>query len=223
MQIITNFKDYYDHIGQVYGGGDPLHKYIRKPISELCQLQIIKVSDDLSASFLSAFEFQKRAMANIQFKIICCAGKTYILSKPENSSNGFALFKASDYQNSPTRLGRFFSADRTAKKLESYQGKEFDFALMLSKNIATPVFSVQYVSHEKDKKWKFLIEKNIPILKDLSFPSFISAEQMYQELSQFISSKMKDNPDTYIPDASSDKEKILQHGFDMEKSFRHRK
>ena len=32
MKIISKFKDYYDHVAYMYGGGDPKIIYDRKPI-----------------------------------------------------------------------------------------------------------------------------------------------------------------------------------------------
>lgn len=49
---------------------------------------------------------------------------------------------------------------------------------------------------------------------------FISAEEIYQQISAFIG-YLKDHPE--IPNKQTDLEKVQSHGFDLKKSFRHRK
>jgi len=61
---------------------------------------------------------------------------------------------------------------------------------------------------------------SIPYLTKFGFGSWIPAEEIYRDISYFIG-WLNDNPE--IPNNQTNKEKILSHGFDMKKSFRHRK
>lgn len=58
-----------------------------------------------------------------------------------------------------------------------------------------------------------------PILKDISFAKVVEAEDLWLMLSEWLS-KQRDKP---ITNKQTDKEKIQSHGFDLVKSFRHRK
>ncbi len=62
--------------------------------------------------------------------------------------------------------------------------------------------------------------KGDPIMKSFDFHKVLSAEQLYIEVETFLG-YLKDHPE--IPNNQSDIEKLLSHGFDKKKSFRHRK
>lgn len=55
-----------------------------------------------------------------------------------------------------------------------------------------------------------------PCLKDIGFNQKLSPEDAYLKLIDYLS------PKEMMPKPQSDKEKILSHGFDTKKSFRHR-
>lgn len=90
--------------------------------------------------------------------------------------------------------------------------------IKLHKKLNSPVFAINVVHYKS-----FHIEPNIPILADNGIASIISAEQMYQQLSAFINSVLRDNIDTKPPVQIDDKYKLTQAGFDAKISFRHRK
>ena len=58
------------------------------------------------------------------------------------------------------------------------------------------------------------------ILSDFKLIKSISAHDIFINLSSFLA-WLKDNPE--IPNKQSNEEKLLSHGFDKKKSFRHRK
>ncbi len=60
----------------------------------------------------------------------------------------------------------------------------------------------------------------IPMLSKYGFTSVLSPEQAYQELDYFIGNLMNESPDLDPPVEVSDKDKIVQHGFDLKTSFR---
>jgi hypothetical protein len=53
-------------------------------------------------------------------------------------------------------------------------------------------------------------------------PALIPATQMYQELSYFMGNTIKEHPDTEPPVEVSNNCKIINAGFDLKQSFRHR-
>ena len=56
-----------------------------------------------------------------------------------------------------------------------------------------------------------------PILKDLFIPSLVKAEDIWKDLSNYISSKYNDKTITIV---NSDVDKAVNHGFDKKTSFR---
>jgi hypothetical protein len=61
-------------------------------------------------------------------------------------------------------------------------------------------------------------EYSVPILKDTFIAKFIHPEDIYYSIEEFISSK-KNDIDTESK-GLTDKEKVINHGFDTKSSFR---
>ena len=119
---------------------------------------------------------------------------------------------------------------------------EFQGAVELAKEWACNWLSIQRVAkQEGEKQWltkhrqtqrltsvrspttKIVIDKNIPILQEYGINHYIQPEQLYQDIAYYVSNKMVTSPDLEVHDNMTDKEKIVQHGFDLKQSFRHRK
>ncbi len=64
---------------------------------------------------------------------------------------------------------------------------------------------------------------HVPILKDIGFNHVQSPEQTYQDISYYMANVLRENPDVVPPVKIADKDRIVQHGFDLKQSFRHRK
>ena len=73
-----------------------------------------------------------------------------------------------------------------------------------------PIIWVEKIFDDGDK-W--------PKLADIGFPGYIEPEEMFNKIYSWVSSK--NEPDT--TDTRDDKTKTLNAGFDLKKSFRHRK
>lgn len=68
------------------------------------------------------------------------------------------------------------------------------------------------------------IHRRVPQLTKYSVHDHISAELIYQKLEYwFGNQQFTPSPDLSPPVTISDKDRIVQHGFDLKKSFRHRK
>ena len=89
----------------------------------------------------------------------------------------------------------------------------------LTKKIGVPVYMIS----RRDNDHVFYIEEKIPHLGELGLAKIYPAEQLYQDIFYFLNNTIKDSPDTAPPVAVSNKDRIEQHGFDIKKSFRHRK
>ena len=75
---------------------------------------------------------------------------------------------------------------------------------------------ILYQTYRWNQEW----QNGDPILKSFDFHKVMSAKDVYLEVESFMG-WLKDNPP--IPDKMTDKEKTVSHGFDLKKSFRHRK
>lgn len=225
MIIKSNFKDYYDFVANIYGGGDPKVQYFRKPVTSDKTIVNIKITDNKTYRLLNNLYRNSNLLLDHSFKIICVHGFIFLVVKNKDlkSTHKYSVFSLENhpdlYQNLCGKVGFFVSRH----KVEDFIYKEHSFATDIAKVIDQPVFSISNCFYEGKDVWKFIIEENIPILQDYGIASIIPAQTMYQELAYFITNKMRENPDILVSSTLSDKEKIASHGFDNKSSFRHRK
>jgi hypothetical protein len=117
---------------------------------------------------------------------------------------------------------------------ETRQGEVYDYTyyvgytdsqlIELSRLVGAPVFVIDgYRWDWKSKKMILAVDAEIPILAELGLPAIYKAEQLYQDLSYFMGNLMQPSPDLQPPVEVGDKDRIVQHGFDLKRSFRHRK
>lgn len=216
MLIKSNYKDYYDYVAHVYGGGDPVVKYIREkfPVPE----------DKISKGYIpTSFEVEVTSEITqlpgryyyrddpYSYKWLIIAGKYYLLRSKQVAyelAEPYQLYHSDD----PKLMALYIGADGGKPLIE------------LSRQLKAPVFMISDTRSYYGRQQSFhaQIEYNIPVLKDYGIPSIIPAEQMYQDISYFIGNVMHESPDTAPPVTISDKDRIVQHGFDLKKSFRHR-
>ena len=215
MRIISKFKDYYDFIADINGGGDPKIVYVRNRAErQYCadkfdsyRLRVIRdinLKDGYSAKGLS--------IAGVFYVVI----RSYTVDLP---TGHYEYTPWRIYQKGESRLldiltsgRRLWSTDSEVKYAHGMPGADL---LAISKFLKTPVFTF----HPNGQ-----VEKDVPILKDLGLPSVIPPDQMYQNLSYFVGNLMQNSPDlTPTPNpGQTDKERALSHGFDAKISFRHR-
>ena len=223
MKIQSKFKDYYDHVAHIYGGGDPLNVYQRKPLDETVYTFDSKVFD--------GFILPGNYYHDYMLKYIVIAGKLYTLRADKNPNPG-QLSTWLDYELfTPENFPKHFEKNKSKgfrkwrwlglNREQVYIGYEHPALTEIAKAIGQPVYELVRISNSQ--KTSVYVNRVIPILAANHIPSIISAEQMYQDLSYYTVNTMKESPDVRKPDISSDKEKVLQHGFDVKQSFRHRK
>jgi hypothetical protein len=117
-----------------------------------------------------------------------------------------------------------YNKEGTKEYWAMHFAKESNSATVLSKFIQQPVFLINRVGYDFTiKKHRIVIDKNIPVLSEYGVAHYIQPEQLYQDIAYYVSNKMVLSPDLEVHDNMTDKEKIVQHGFDLKQSFRHRK
>jgi hypothetical protein len=219
MKIITNFKDYYDHISFIHGGGDPKIVYVRPfhhnvgtPTYNEDQIKknkSIKRLFDLSERYWSWLNDSETTIKGI------LVGDKLFTQIKKAKEDKFRLLKESDLLNE-YKSGRRYWWTWKPEKLDYNNFINFtDSKLIeLCKDVGLPVFSFTVFRYRID------IDPDCPNLGLSGIASYITANDMYQNLSYIIGNKMKDSPDMMPPIKTTDKDKIIGHGFDYKTSFR---
>lgn len=122
-----------------------------------------------------------------------------------------------------TKKGIFKPSKLLFKKLGI---SEWNASYMINKykqGISTDINKIKrtpitYVINPRNMK-KIDWENGSPILKTFSFHKLMTAKELYIEVETFLG-YLIDNPE--IPNKQTNNEKLLAHGFDKKKSFRHR-
>jgi hypothetical protein len=109
-----------------------------------------------------------------------------------------------------------------------YAGHPEDSLLTLSKRVGQPVFVVNEINYDtriNDGKGYTEVEVSsvIPILNSLNFSCISDPVNLFYCIQEFITNVLRVNPDKLPPVEVDNKDKIVQHGFDLDISFRHRK
>lgn len=96
-----------------------------------------------------------------------------------------------------------------------------DQLVELSRKIKQPVFfAPSYYNSNKGRTQLFFRTTQVPNLSTIDFPKLLSPEKAYQEIDYFVGNLMNPSPDLDPPAEVSDRDKIIQHGFDLKTSFR---
>jgi hypothetical protein len=225
MIIKSRFKDYYDHVAHKYGGGDPNIVYMRNRLRPLKSLgSSLLIHDNLFIDYTlkrDTIDPMNRLLSRegLTCKYLCVAGKYYLLVAVSGGLEVLDPIKHSKVCSLLTTkswFGEYFSYDY-------FVGYEDPDLIELSKLVGSPVFIINGYTYDwRNKKTCLDIMSELPVLGDIGFPKVYAPEQLYQDLAYFIGNKMKDTPDTRPPVDVSNKDRIVQHGFDLKQSFRHR-
>lgn len=231
MKIISKFKDYYDFVAHLYGGGDPKIVYNRKRIGEYNQSDVFGHTRALEVKFNesvvlnmdcrvkgigSAWQYDGFTWLVVNgrpFPMINMAGNHFARYSRDEKWEVFNLEKHGSLVEPVTSF-----MDIQSEKTQI--GVEQPGLVTLSKAVGHPVFVIDGVY-----KHRGIVEINgeCPILDSLGLAPVYPAEQLYQDLAYFLVNKMQDSPDLAPGSPITNQEKIVQHGFDLKQSFRHRK
>lgn len=230
MKIISQFKDYYDYVAHLFGGGDDKIVYNRKRIGEYDQSNSFAITRPLKVPFSKAISF------NIPFRLkdvnawgsfngftwLIVCGRPYPLVRLDGSPYGtfsrddkWEIFDEVKHADMVVSEKSFYMSQDHYTKV----GVELPVLVELSKVVGHPVFVVDSFGGRNSD---VVVNGECPNLGQLGLAAQYPAEQIYQDLAYFIVNKMKDSPDLAPASPVTDKEKIVQHGFDVRKSFRHR-
>lgn len=212
MIIKSNFKDYYDFVSHQFGGGDPNVVYERKRLRPLVTSATLSYDEGFSVSEFKVLDLPyqyTRRDDKIKFKWLIIAGKYYLLV---NEFGNFEVFNEIKHAHLEKKYSHF--------EIEHNIGYASNKLVELSKHINAPVFCIRDTGR---RSHEIIIDGEIPILSTLGIPQIIPAFQIYQDIGYFITNTMHSNPDIDTPVVVSEKDRIVGHGFDLKKSFRHRK
>jgi hypothetical protein len=225
MVIKTDFKDYYDYIAHIYGGGDPRIIYLRPHRKKMGDDKIgflykrrisSKISDEyLPLTIAKYFLTYEKNSTNEANKVsIIVVGDIYFTFIKNKEDKERRLINEKDIKRVLERERWFFNTEIKNLRVYDVNNVKYPKFVELCRKIDTPVFNINI--HRDFAS----IDEYCPILGKSEIPAYISAQDMYQNLSYFIGNTMKLSPDTVPPVVVADKYKIVGHGFDLKTSFR---
>lgn len=239
MRIRSRFRDYYDYVAGLYGGGDPKIVYNRETIvdpfdkpdakdiktypSTLEGIYLPKEMDHESLWLKRDSEPwrpQEGDLYNL-YRGLAVAGKIYYLKQVKIAVRNELTCGIEFKVKEPWRVVEY-TQDRGPSWIQTQtrrvSGTEVPKLMPIHRVLKAPVF--MFLNHYHGG---IEVLGRVPVLGDLGLPAFVPAEQLYQELSMFMSKLYSDNPDMMPKSPQTDVQKIEAHGFDKKKSFRHRK
>ena len=226
MKIKSQFKDYYDYVAHVYGGGDPKITYVRNRLSHLVDKSgRIQIATNHRVHTFPPYGLSFEERMATPFKWMVVAGR-YFLMVGERLEFGDGNWKILDKHTHEWLWARMFPKKKkwwATERPSYYLDSEAPELIDISRDLGAPVFCITDVGVPKRLSQERLltIEEDIPVLSETGLPSMIPAEQMYQDISYFLGNKIHPSPDLDPPVKISDKDRIMQAGFDLKTSFRH--
>lgn len=236
MKIKSNFKDYYDFVGHQYGGGDPMTTYARDriaPPKRFCASgDAIESGVTVTVSRFPGI-LKTHSIGGYRCSVLACAGKGYLVVKkwPDLYSapvreDEFRILSRNEHPDlveaieKGTRIQSLLN--ERARTVEDYLGVPSEGFVEASRALNAPVFMIEHVSAANNGVTLHVSGK-IPVLANLGMSARVAPEQMFQDLEYFIGNVMRVSPDLAPPVVVADKDRIVQHGFDLKTSFRTRK
>lgn len=248
MRILAKVRDYYDHVEFIYSpeGGDPANTYVRKGID--CGTVTVQGAIPSFPHPEGWSMKAKAAIYNgwvdfpWRFKWCSICGELYLLVAdcplpaprdgheyhvPDSSfkviSEGHPALK--------NVVSRNYEILKKGGKIaiNDVIGVPNQCAVEISKMIGEPCFLIERFSERSRSygrnnkrliiSYEVRVCPDVPNLGKLGFGSLVPAEQMYQRISMFMGI-IKDCPDNNPPAEVSDKDRLVQKGFDLKVSFR---
>lgn len=202
MYILDKNKDYYDYLSGIYGV-DKSITFDRRCSTVVSNIDIAYIT--LRSRAASKQKEEKHILLEV--------GNTQYVFEVDIYSRDGGVYGWTPFTISVKLICIF-------KDNKNYSGEEMAFI---------PVTPKHYFSWKGESASKrinsigdltLLLDHKVsrPILKNTFVPAYISPEEIWKELSNFISSKQNDKNVDII---NSDTDKIINHGFDKRSSFRH--
>ena len=224
MKIISKFKDYYDWVAQRYGGGDPLNIWLRQDtVKNVKGLGLFFT--DLKIPYLGSVPTGwGKPTSDWGWDLVFCAlnGMAYPLVRKwemkdkyrmEKIEQPFRLLRENDpFIDFYLSLGNTNRLTRKEQLNLWLEPKQSNALIRAHQDLKQPAFIILGSKKASGR---------LPRLGELGFPALFSAEQAYQNISYFVGNYLRDSVDLNPPAAVSDRDRIVQHGFDLKRSFRH--
>lgn len=201
MKIIAKVKDYYDYLQGIYGVDEKL------------------VLDRTKFSYLS---YPPLDNTKHIFYIGGYIVEALYINKKFHFGPDIEQFQYTEdsYLNNPksrVRKDNYFVPDTTPNKKFSVSGNWFYKTITkdpkcINDKMGYPILYSEYESYKSPQV--------NPILKDFEIAKFLPAEEIWKILTEWLSNQIS-KKETQVP--TTDKEKIVSHGFGLKESFRHRK
>jgi hypothetical protein len=196
MKIISKFKDFYDYLQGIYGIDEKL------------------VLDRTNFTFLDYphpdFEVSTLHIGEMMIQGLWMNGKIYFGEEVKQFSKEFTR----SWDNKPNY---YLIENSPYKYFNSYCLK---YPMFLGEK--SPTWKENYpILQENRKKFGSSEYIKCPILKEYSVQKILPPEKVWQILSEWLGRQITKN-EKEVP-IGDDKVRILSHGFDLKKSFRHRK
>jgi len=221
MKIISPFKDYYDHIAHIYGGGDPKIVYVR---SSTGGEEVVLSEDGIPDTTYRELGVSWYAR---HYGVIVIAGFPVLLVRQCRRNWPPANHRYINSNIEPIEYGWRVAPIREPDPHSRYQWwlhykepfnneRRNESYRRLAIKLKEPVFIVEPVRYDVLK-----VDPLIPKLGEIGgLVSMFPAAQTYQNIAYFLGNTIHANPDGMPPPIISNDEKAVSQGFDPKKSFR---
>lgn|SRR5574344_78507 len=229
MKILDKYKDYYDFLSHTIDSDDTI--FFDRRGSTLFYPISINIDDSMTEKDIIKFatydmSFDRKCILGLYsgYSLFLFEVKT-LPSEDENDPHRFQLENSDRYMTySISYIGSRKNYERDIHEpiLEFYSLTDNSpFNVRYKKGYKSPNFVTSNLKNAKVRRiWDTYETKeySVPILKDTFIAKFIHPEDIYYSIEEFISSK-KNDIDTESK-GLTDKEKVINHGFDTKSSFR---
>lgn len=237
MRIVSKFKDYYDHVGHTYGWSGPSRDdpivYIRDRLnaSERAQsrlligrleVELTEKSSPFNATFsydlqyLSHFEYDREV--RIGYLVVGCT--MYLVHQPKDSLEVILGAPPEEESRLKSWYHQYWKA---VCKQEVIDVSDCPSIKELGRVLQAPVYMIVGHLTANRKKNIMIVEQDIRKLSSIKgFAASVPATKVWQDIEYCMTNMMRENPDITPPVQLTDKERLVQHGFDVKQSFRHR-
>lgn len=240
MKIISNFRDYYDHVAFRYGGGDPKIVYVRPfldtggdVVEKINDFRLLrrgqKVNSPISNSEyidivgdIQRIYYHRQDPDPVEAEITgLVIGNIFFLLMKRcwgPSDKVFHTLGDNDLAEIEKKFEKRYYYWGDKPNTKHFVNHKDDTLIDLCRFVGRPVFTFSLSSPHRYEN--VIFSKKCPNLGDLGIGKYITDEEMYQHLSYFVGNLIKTSPDMMPEYVVADKDKILQHGFDYKTSFR---
>jgi hypothetical protein len=233
MKIVSKYRDYYDAQAYMYGIDDHI-VYARGDLTQKEQSfqgewshPDYEIVMPKGLGHVASHASSLRSLMSDNILVIC--GKAY------------SLIDVTPKDEWKRKL-EVFHPERHAKQLEEWQKQRWNpkwlgldreeaitptrerpqspFLIEVSRQIEQPVFIIK-----STRNGILHLEGQYKPLSEMAVAPWYPMEQIFQDLSYFITNQVNSSPDMMpaLKPPQTDKEKLLAHGMDARFSFRHRK